>query len=218
MFKIRCSKIKDLMPAKNKKIDSWTKSQLAVLKEFIIQEKYGREKFFSNDFIKKGNECEEASLTLACKVLKLGFVKKNEKHFENDFLTGTPDVVLKNEIIDIKTSWNIFTFPFFEEPQDYYWQMQGYLALTGLEKARVVYCLVNTPEHLILSEAYKRAYAKGITAEEEQDVATKHHTFDDIPENEKVKVVTFKKDLEAIKLIKERVKEANKKIKSILNK
>lgn len=216
MFKIRCSRIKNLMPAKNKKINSWTKTQLAILHEFLIQEKYGREKFFSNDFTKKGNECEETSLTLACKVLKLGFVKKNEKSFENEFLTGTPDVILKNEIIDIKTSWNIFTFPFFEEPDDYFWQMQGYLALTGLEKARVVYCLVDTPEHLILSEAYKRAYAKGTTAEEEQDIATKHHTFGDIPENEKVKVVEFGRDEEAIKLIYERVKEANKKIQSIL--
>lgn len=204
------------MPAKNKKINSWTKTQLSVLHEFIIQEKYGREKFFSNDFTKKGNECEETSLTLACKVLKLGFVKKNEKSFENEFLTGTPDLIYKNEIIDIKTSWNIFTFPFFEEPDDYYWQMQGYLALTGLEKARVVYCLVDTPEHLILSEAYKRAYAKGTTAEEEQDIATKHHTFSDIPENEKVKVAEFNRDKEAIKLIQERVFEANKIIQSIL--
>lgn len=206
------------MPAKNKKIDSWTKTQLAVLHEFIISEKYGREKFFSNDFTKKGNECEEASLTLACKVLKLGFVKKNEKKFENQFLTGSPDVILKNKIIDIKTSWNIFTFPFFDEPDDYYWQMQGYMALTGLDEAEVVYCLVDTPEHLILSEAYKRAYAKGTTAEDEQDLATKHHTFDDIPEKEKVKVVKFKKDAEAIKLIEDRVAEANKKIQSILNK
>lgn len=79
------------------------------------------------------------------------FVLKNEKYFEDDYFCGTPDLILEDEILDIKNSWDCFTFPLFENEiptKDYFYQLQVYMHLTGKRKARLVYVLLNTPEDL----------------------------------------------------------------------
>ena len=79
------------------------------------------------------------------------FAEKNEEYFEDSHFCGTPDVILDDTIIDIKSSWDCFTFPLFEDEipnKDYYYQLQTYMALTGLKKAKLVYVLMDTPESI----------------------------------------------------------------------
>ena len=67
------------------------------------------------------------------------------------FFCGTPDLILEDEVLDIKNSWDCFTFPLFENEiptKDYFYQLQVYMHLTGKRKARLVYVLLNTPEDL----------------------------------------------------------------------
>lgn len=209
MFKLRCSAIGSIMPSSNART-RFTKTHLDWIKKRLIEKKYGRKEEIKSDFLTKGIEVEEASFTLACKVLKLGFVKKNQEHFESDYITGTPDLIHNDTVIDIKSSWNLFTFPFFEKElpnSDYWWQLQGYMELTGLDKAKLVYCLVNTPEPLIMNEAYRMAGKRGVMVDEVEEEARDQHTFDDIPESERVKVFEIDKDSEAGKIIKDRVLE-----------
>ena len=52
---------------------------------------------------------------LAQDVLDYGFMYKNEEHFNNDFLTGTPDVNTDSILLDVKSSYDATTFPFFAE-------------------------------------------------------------------------------------------------------
>lgn len=211
MFKLRCSAIGQIMPSPKART-RFTKTQIDWVKKRLIEQKYNRKEEIKSDFLTKGIEVEEASFTLACKVLKLGFVKKNTEFFENEFITGTPDLIYNNEVIDIKSSWNLFTFPFFEKEipnSDYWWQLQGYMALTGLDKARLVYCLVDTPDFLILNECYRQAKLTGELPEELENKVRSEHTFTDIPESERVKVFEIKKDQEAINSINDRVKEIN---------
>src|SRR5690606_5995419 len=81
----------------------------------------------------------------------LPFILKNEESFEDEYFTGTPDLILEDEVIDIKCSWDAFTFPLFDTElpeKDYFYQMQVYLHLTGRKKGRVVYLLLNTPEEI----------------------------------------------------------------------
>lgn len=125
-----------------------------------IKEKYGREKEIENKYLEKGSLVEEDSIDLYS-LEKMKVFKKNDQRLSNDFITGEPDLFegqsidKATRIIDIKSSWSIHTFhePIVSAPnKDYEWQLQGYMALTGAKEASLVYCLVNTPLHIIERE------------------------------------------------------------------
>lgn len=97
---------------------------------------------FSNKYTDKGNNLEDVALA------HIG-LKKNEESFENDFLTGTPDALEGKVVVDVKNSWDHSTFPFYESKcpnKDYWWQLQGYMILTGYRKAQLEYFLLTNPE------------------------------------------------------------------------
>jgi len=147
-MKVRCSSIGKLMAASRSKKEQLSKTAKSYIQDVVLEHKYGIKKEFSSRYTDKGNECEEDSITLANEVLNVGFIYKNEEHFENDYITGTPDVNTNEVLLDVKTSFDGTTFPFFEEEipnKDYYYQLQGYMWLTGKEESLLVYCLTNTP-------------------------------------------------------------------------
>ena len=77
------------------------------------------------------------------------------KYFEDEYFCGTPDVILEDTIVDIKSSWDCFSFPLFEDKinsKDYFYQLQVYMHLTGKRKAQLCYVLMNTPEDLTFDE------------------------------------------------------------------
>ena len=61
-------------------------------------------------YIDKGNAVEVESLAFISKELDIPSLVKNEESFENGFLTGTPDAILDEYIIDVKNSWDCFSF------------------------------------------------------------------------------------------------------------
>jgi hypothetical protein len=54
----------------------------------------------------KGNECEDMCLSFVMEQVDKGFLFKNEEQYSNDWLTGTPDVVTDQVLIDVKNSWS----------------------------------------------------------------------------------------------------------------
>jgi superfamily I DNA and/or RNA helicase len=74
-----------------------------------IQAKYGRSKPLENKYVEKGNMVEEDSITLYSRVHKKVY-EKNTEYFENRFICGTPDIIDKPKVRDIKSCWDIFTF------------------------------------------------------------------------------------------------------------
>lgn len=160
--------IQKLEPIKDKKeISESTKTHLV---DKFISAKYNRDSQLVNKYIAKGLAVEEDGLTLYSRVKK-EFYTKNEHQLSNAFISGTPDLFLGESIdtaeviIDIKCSWDIYTFfrtKFAPLNKMYYWQMQGYMALTGATKAKLAYCLVNTPEPLIFSEINKIKWQMGV--------------------------------------------------------
>ena len=90
--------------------------------------------------------------------IKVKYVIQQKNHrpltyliYENDFFKGTPDLIIKDTVYDIKCSWDEFTFPLFENEiptKDYYYQLQVYMNLLGLKKAVLVYVLLDSPENL----------------------------------------------------------------------
>ena len=84
---------------------------------------YNRRKEFRSKYTDKGNFCESASIDFLNNHLVLGW-SKNKEYLENEWMTGTPDIVTDEEIIDIKNSYDTDTFPLFDfgiKNKDYYY-------------------------------------------------------------------------------------------------
>lgn len=194
--------------------------------EMFWQNEYGIEREINNKFMDKGTMAEEASIELARRVNGWDqFVNKNVDHFENEYLTGTPDLIFDWGVVDIKSSWSPFTFPLLDEgvpTAGYFWQLQSYLALTGKDRAVLSYCLVDTPEVLIQDELYKWARNNGVI-ETPGDVELKirlAHNFSRVPEKLRVKNFEIERDDKAINELYERVENCRKfyaEIKALAN-
>ena len=149
IFKIRASasgKLATNPRSKSEKLSETTKS---FLKEWATEQMFGYRNEIKNKYVERGTLYEDFAIDRAIEWLDLPFVVKNEKFFEDDFFTGTPDLIVNDVIYDIKCSWNCFTFPFFEKElpnKDYEIQMQVYMHLTGCKKAVVTYVLLDNEE------------------------------------------------------------------------
>jgi len=156
-FKIRASASGKLMTNPRSKSEVLSKTTITYLQEWAKQEVYGVRKSISSKYLDKGNAVEDEAIDYAAQELGWLFASKNEEYFEDDFFCGTPDVILEDKIIDIKSSWDCFTFPLFEDDipnKDYYYQLQVYMHLTGKRKAELVYCLMNTPDELAYEDVF----------------------------------------------------------------
>lgn len=221
-FKIRCSAIGKIMTNPRTKGELLSQTAKTYIEEEVLRAKYGVIKPFYSRYTDKGNLVEGEAIEMASKALEIGLIWKNEEHFTNDFLTGTPDVNTDTILLDVKSSWDATTFPFFatEIPtKDYYYQLQGYMELTGKTEALLVYCLVNTPIEMVEDEI-RRAHWNAHLLEEDLDLRDeilKRHVFDHIPLNRRVKVFKVEKDEQVINEIKDRVELCREYYNTIYN-
>lgn len=206
-MKIRCSSLGKIMTSPKSKAEVLSQTAKTYLKELALEDKFGIRKEFSSRYTDKGNTQEDLAIEMASQVLNLPFALKNTEYFENDYIKGTPDLILEDEIIDIKCSWDGTTFPWFEDElpnKDYFWQLVGYMWLTGRSKARVVYCLVDTPEDIVQDEIRRTSWKKfeiDVTEETENEVRAKHE-FSHISENKRVRaylIALLDEDIEQVK-------------------
>lgn len=99
----------------------------------------------------KGLEVEDQAIELFNSVFFTDH-KKNAERRETDYLTGECDIFTGSEIIDIKSSWSIATFPATVragDKKEYEWQARAYMHLWDVSRATIAYCLVDTPDHLV---------------------------------------------------------------------
>jgi len=200
----RCSSLGYLMTEPKEKADKEAGNLSGGAKTHLIDiyvsNKYGRQTEIQSRYITKGLMVEEDAITLYSRVKK-SFFKKNEEHLRNEFIKGTPDLFVgeniqsAKRIIDTKSSWDLFTFfrVLSKELNNlYYWQMQGYMALTGAKSASVAYCLVNTPLILIEDEKRKLLYKMGVATSEDAiykeacEELERSMIYDDIPITERL--------------------------------
>jgi hypothetical protein len=199
-----------------------SKTCKSYLEELALEEVYGIRKEFSSRYTDKGNEVERESIDLAQDVLDMGFMYKNTEFFENDFLTGTPDVNTDTCLLDVKSSYDASTFPFFAEEipnKDYMYQLQGYMALTGKRKSILAYCLVNTPYDIVEDEI-RRAHWKHHLIDESDELRAEveaKHVFDHIPMEKRIKTFDVRYDKDIVKAIYDRVKECRVYYDQVIN-
>jgi hypothetical protein len=158
-FKIRASGAGQVMTNPRTKSELVSKTTLTFVENWLKQQLYGYQQEIRSKYIDKGNQLEDLAIDTAIELLNLDFILKNTDTFEDNFFTGTPDLVTEDEVLDIKCSWDAYTFPLFDDEiptKDYLYQLQVYMHLTGKEKARLVYVLLDTPETMIYE--VKREY------------------------------------------------------------
>ena len=214
-IKFRCSSLGALMTESRSKSGILSETCKSELIKVFINEKYGRSKSIQNKYLEKGIAQEEDSITLYSKFKKNYFVN-NKARMSNEFITGEWDI-LKNEIVtDIKTSWDIFSFFKAKNEtlnKDYYFQLHGYMSLTGAKSATLAYCLVNTPLNLIEQEK-KNLWFKLNCPDLESieylagcEEIERLSIYEDIPVNERVFEIEIERNEETIEAINKRVIE-----------
>jgi hypothetical protein len=211
-MKIRCSSIGKIMTNPKTKGETLSQTTKTYLQELAVQEVYGIRKEFSSRYTDKGNEVEELSIALCNDVLNLGFIYKNEEHYSNEWIAGTPDVNTNEILLDVKSSWDATTFPFFDtelKNKDYFYQLQGYMWLTEKQESLLCYCLIDTPLQIVEDEI-RREHWKASLIEESLDLRAfvqAKHTFGHIPKEKRVKTFIIQKDDVVIEAIKTRIEE-----------
>ena len=219
----RCSSLGYLMtePKSNTEKESGELSETVKthLADVFVSAVYGRETDIQNKYCEKGIEVEQDSITLYS-LYKSNFYKKNEVHLNNGYIQGTPDIFIGADIHhatfvpDIKSSWDIFTH-FRNRGKElnkmYYWQMQGYLELTGAKDGCIAYCLVNTPERLVEAEKRKLWYSLGgdycnmEIYEQGANSLEANGNYDDIPLEQKIIEIPIKKNYSDIEKLYKRI-------------
>ena len=198
-YKFHPSSLKNLMVEPRLKSESLSETTKSFLNELYIEEVFGRKKteLVANKYVRKGTMCETDGIQLLERVSGITLFKNNVT-LENEYLIGTPDI-RKPKLIDIKNSWDLFTFFNVDEDQarkDYYWQLLGYMILENADEASLAYTLVDVPEILVRDEEYRLCYY--MEEEEAKELCHKNYTFGDIPEELRVKTYTFLRNEEDI--------------------
>jgi hypothetical protein len=208
-FKIRASAAGQIMGAKGigktgeTFVEMWLKSQL-----------YNRKVEIRSKYLAKGNTVEAESIFFIGRKLGLNCLK-NEQFFEDEYFTGTPDIITDDFVLDVKNSWDWTTFPLnsSEIPnKDYIYQLQIYMHLTGKKKAKLIYILSDTPENLIEKEAWYKCKELGME-ELDYDIyenCRKNMTYSDVPAHLKFRVFDLNYEPVIIETLQNRVIECRK--------
>lgn len=150
----RCHSIGDLMGVKGLG-DTGKKRAIYTYLEY----KYGRRKSIKSKYLEKGIACEHLSFRMIKNVLGLDLVK-NDLRKDNEFITGECDSIHNKCVIDVKNSWDIFTFndSTLKLNTDYEWQLRCYMELFDCDSAKLIYTLNNAPESLVLKALESESY------------------------------------------------------------
>lgn len=127
--------------------------------ETYIEHKYGRTKDIISKYLERGIKGENAGINLFNELTGQS-LEKNETRLSNEFIIGEPDLISEDTIIDIKTSWDIYTF--FNSKSDfeslYEWQLRGYMELFNKDKSVLAYTLTDAHDDVINDALHKELY------------------------------------------------------------
>jgi hypothetical protein len=147
LFKIRASQVNTLLAGKDD--NKLNAGAITYIETWYSEQMYKDKEEIHSKYLDKGNYCENESIDIIAERLNLGILFKNEQHFENEYMTGTPDMITDDLVLDAKNSWSGKSFLqaiTSEIDKDYYAQLQVYMHLTGKKKAILCYTLLDTPE------------------------------------------------------------------------
>lgn len=185
-------------------IQDWMKDQLG----------YPRQEMKSK-YTQKGLLMENEAIHYASKVYGWGDVKKNTERKTNEYITGEPDIILTDRVVDIKCPWSGDSFPLMDTdiPIDGYgWQGLGYMALEEKGLFQLTYTLMDAPEMIVDREANRVRFDLGldeVDVEMWEDIKGMY-TFSNLPDELRIKSFYIEKDTSIIESVYERVELARK--------
>ena len=217
---IRASSVGYLMVDPQSKADKeagiLSKTSQRHLLDVYIAEKYGRKRDIQTKQMKKGVEVEDQSIELLNKYWGTNY-SKNQDRYTNGFITGHPDILDNDKVVDIKSSYDLWTFlGNLPDKLDslYYWQLMSYMWLTGAKKGHIAYCLSNTPFGIVEQEKRYLLNRMDVISEESPEYVKEamrlefNMTFDDIDVAERVLIFTVERNEDDIVRIQNRVEKA----------
>jgi hypothetical protein len=209
-FKMRCSALGALFTEPRAKSELISATLKTHLNDWYLEKKYGVRTEIRSRYTDKGIQLEDEAIREYNKLFGTNHFK-NDEFFEDDFIQGTPDIVSDDEVLDIKCSFSLDSFPILEKKmsnKNYYAQLQGYMRLTGKSKAKLVYVLLDTPEDIIVREAKSIMYKEklpddflDILIEEVREA----HTYSHIPIKDRIKIFEVLRDEDMINNIDQKV-------------
>lgn len=150
----RCSSVGKLMGEPRTKGEILSQTAKSYVRELAAQSIFGVDFDISSKQMEKGIACEDESIALFNRVYGRSLSKNTERRTD-DYLSGESDLPDVDEVVDIKTAWSVATFPLSEDDiadtqrKLYEFQLRAYMRLWNKPRARLAYCLVDTPENLI---------------------------------------------------------------------
>lgn len=210
-YKFRCSELGEII-SKSGKV---TQTMLSHLTRVYIEQTEGIRKDITSKYFEKGVFQEEDGITMLQNTLhKNSLVLKNKERKSNDYIQGECDTIVDGIVYDIKNAWDRFTFANADLTWNYEWQLKGYMWLWGVNKARLFYCLNNTPEHILLDEYKKIYYKHRFESDSDEEYVNMcfelkdAHTYDSKPLEERFQVWEVELTEDDIKRIESSVNEA----------
>lgn len=193
------------------------KTCISYLLELYVEKQYGVKQDIYSKYMEKGKAVEDVSIDLLGELDDKPYTKCILPRKYNEFIEGECDVLYFKKVIDMKNSWNIFTF-YKRKLEDinvsYELQGIGYTELYDADEFELVYSLMNMPQHMIDKECISIMYemgGKGVEGTQEYNDACaefkKQVTFDNIELKERFyKLPIIKRNKARYNEICERIK------------
>lgn len=196
------SSLGKIMTTPKSKGENLSQGAKTYIRQVAKQDFFGYRVELDNKYINKGKDQEQDSIDLLNAVRFTNY-KKNDVRIHNEYLTGECDILADDRVIDIKTSWNLETWPATPgeaHDNEYEWQGRAYLMLYEREIFELVFCLVTTKDEFL-------------NQWEQIDL----HRVDHIAPEKRMTSVIYERDLEKEELIREKLIFANEYYSQYIN-
>jgi len=188
------SSLGKLMTSPKTKSENLSQGAKTYIRQVAKQDYFGYRVELDNKYINKGKDQEQDSIDLL-NAVRFSNYKKNDVRIEDEYMTGECDILIDDRVIDIKTSWNLETWPATPgeaHDNDYEWQGRAYLMLYEREIFELVFCMVTTKDEFL-----------------NQWEQINLHRVDHIAPEKRITSVIYERDLEKEELIREKLIFAN---------
>jgi len=188
------SSLGKLMTTPKSKGENLSQGAKTYIRQVAKQDFFGYRVELDNKYINKGKDQEQDSIDLLNSVRFTNY-HKNVIRLQDEYLTGECDILAEDRVIDIKTSWNLETWPATPgeaHDNEYEWQGRAYLMLYDREIFELIFCLVTTKDEFL-------------SQWEQIDL----HRVDHIAPEKRITSVIYERDLEKEELIREKLIFAN---------
>jgi hypothetical protein len=151
-MKFRASQLGKLMTSSRTKGEALGQTAKSYIIQKAKEDFYDYKTELTNKYVMKGIHQEQDSIDLL-NAVRFENYKKYEHRAENEWLTGSCDIITEDLIIDIKSSWSLETFPAtnyeLKDLSEYEWQGRAYMWLYDRPRFELCYVMVSTADDIL---------------------------------------------------------------------